>query len=117
MWKPISPRVHGIIDYTTSAATAAAPMVLGLPPRAKVAAQVLAGGVGGMASMTKYPLGLKPVIPFKAHGIADKLLALAIPALPWMLGVGRNKAACNFFLGLAAVSVVVTALTDWEGEE
>lgn len=114
MWKPITPRLHGIIDYTTSAATATAPLLLNMPPRAKAAAEVLAGGFGGMAALTDYPLGVKRVIPFKGHGLADTLLGLAIPALPFVLGVGRNKSARNFFLGLAAVSVVVTALTDWD---
>src|SRR5215217_1196836 len=39
-----------------------------------------------------------------------------IPALPWLLGFARDRRARNFFLGLAAITVVVTALTDWTAD-
>jgi hypothetical protein len=42
------------------------------------------------------------------------VLGALLPALPFVLGFGRDRAARNFFLGLAAVTVAVTMLTDWE---
>jgi hypothetical protein len=43
-------------------------------------------------------------------------MAPLIPALPWLLGFARDRRARNFFLGLAAISAIVTALTDWKAE-
>ncbi len=114
MYRPISPTVHGIIDYTTSTAAAVAPRLLDFPDDAAAASYALAGGVSGLAATTRRSgAALRPLVPLKAHGITDLALGLALPALPWVLGFAKNKAARNFFLGLTAVTMVVTALTDW----
>ena len=115
MRKPISPRVHGMIDYATVATAAAVPALMHFPPKAARAAWALAGSYGGLSSMTDYPLSVKHVVPFKAHGAAEAVIGLALPALPWVLGFSRHRAARNFFLGLTALTFVVAALTDWEG--
>jgi hypothetical protein len=44
------------------------------------------------------------------------MLAFVLPALPWLLGFSEHRRARNFFLALTAVTVVVTALTDWDRE-
>ena len=117
MRKPISPRVHGIIDYTTSLAVAAAPEALNFPRAAKTLARSLAGGYTGLSAVTDYPLSAKRLVPFKAHGAAELAIAAALPILPWALGFAENKAARNFFLGLTALTLVVSALTDWDSND
>ncbi len=57
---------------------------------------------------------MKRAVPFRAHGAAEGLVGLALPALPRVLGFTRHRGARNFFLGLTAVTAVVAALTDWE---
>ena len=114
MKKPISPRVHGVLDYATVLATAAAPRAFNFPQRAAQLCYGLAGGYGGLSMFTDYPLSVKRAIPFKAHGAAEVVTGLALPALPWALGFADNRAARNFFLGLTAVTAVVAALTDWQ---
>jgi len=113
MQKPISPTMHGALDYSTIAATAAAPRLLDFPPKAAMAAYGLAGGYLLLSALTDYPPALKRAVPLRAHGMADAVMGLAIPAIPWMLGFARDRKARNFFLGLTAVTAVVTALTDW----
>lgn len=113
MKKPISPTMHGAIDYSTIAATAVAPRLLGFPERAASAAYMLAGGYLALSALTDYPPAVKRTIPLQAHGMTDVMLGLAIPALPWVLGFEHNRKARNFFLGLTALTMVVTALTDW----
>ena len=115
MRRPISPTAHGAIDYTTVAATLAAPMLLNFPKRAAGAAYALAGGYLALSALTDYPPALSRRVPLKAHGAADTLLGMAIPALPWMLGFARDRRARNFFLGLTGLTMAVTALTDWNG--
>ena len=113
MKKPISPRLHGVLDYATVAATAAAPTMLRFPSSAARLCYSLAGGYGGLSAVTDYPLSLTRAVPFKAHGAAELAVGLALPALPWALGFARHRAARNYCLGLTALTFVVAALTDW----
>ena len=117
MQKPISPRIHGMIDYTTSAAVAAAPAVMKMPKPATALFETLAATYTGISAFTDYPLSLKRTIPFKAHGAAELVSAIALPAMPWVLGFSRNRAARNLCFGLAAMTLVVAALTDWDAED
>jgi hypothetical protein len=113
MRKPISPRIHGVIDYTTSAAVAIAPRALGFPKKARMLADSLASGYTGLSAMTDYPLGVKRVAPFKVHGATELAISAALPAMPYLLGFSENRAARNFFFGLTAMTLLVAALTDW----
>lgn len=113
MQKPISATTHGIIDYSTVAATAAAPSLLGMSGRAASAAYGVAGAVAGLAAMTDFKPALKRAVPLRGHQMADMGMGMLLPAMPWLLGFARDKRARNFFMGLTAMTVAVTALTDW----
>lgn len=113
MEKPISPALHGALDYSTMAATLAAPKLLGFPPRAAQAAYSLAGGYLALSALTDYPPALKRAVPLKAHGAVDAVLGLALPAVPWLLGFAADKRARNFYLALTGITMIVTGLTDW----
>lgn len=117
MRKPISPRVHGMIDYGTSAAVAAAPFLLRFPRPARRACEALAAGYTGLSAVTDYPLSARRVVPFKTHGATEAAIGFALPAMPWLLGFSGHRAARNFFLGLTALTFVVAALTDWDADE
>jgi hypothetical protein len=117
MQKPITPRVHGMIDYSTSAAIAAAPKMLNLPKPATALFATLAATYTGISAFTNYPMSVKRAIPFKAHGAAELASALALPAMPWVLGFSRHRAARNLCFGLAAFTLAVAALTDWDAED
>lgn len=112
--KPISPRIHGMIDYGTSAAVAATPAVLDIPKAARALFEGLATGYTGLSSVTDYPLSLKRLVPFKIHGAAELAVAAILPAMPWLLGFADDRAARNMCFGLSALTVVVSALTDWD---
>jgi hypothetical protein len=114
MKKPISPRIHGMLDYSTAAAVAAAPRVLDMPPAASRLFESLAGGYTALSSVTDYPLSLKRVVPFKGHGAAELAIGLALPAMPWLLGFADNRAARNLCFGVTALTFAVAALTDWD---
>ena len=114
MPKPISPRMHGMIDYGTSAAVAAAPAALDMPPAARNLFEGLATGYTGLSAVTNYPLGLKKMIPFKAHGAAELAIGLLLPAMPWLLGFSDNRAARNMCFALTGLTLMVSALTDWD---
>ena len=113
MRKPISPKVHGIIDYTTSSAVAMAPRLLNMPRRAAALCYGLAGGYTALSMMTKYPAGAKKVVPFKAHGAAEAVIGAALPMMPHIMHFNSRKKARNFFYGLTAMTTAVALMTDW----
>ena len=117
MRQPITPRVHGILDYATSAAVATAPLVFDFPKPARALFTSLAAGYTGLSSVTNYPLSAKRVVPFKAHGATELAIAAALPFMPKALGFGRHRAARNLCYGLTALTLVVAALTDWNAED
>lgn len=113
MQKPISPRAHGLLDYATAGAAAVVSRLANFSRPAARTAQAWAAGYSVLSALTDYPLSLKRAVPFKAHGALDAAMAPLFPALPWLLGFARDRRARNFFLGLAAITVLATVLTDW----
>lgn len=114
MKKPITPTIHGAIDYSTVAAVAAAPRLLDLPKPAAALCYALAGSYAGLSAITDYPLSVRRAVPFKAHGVAEAAVGVALPFMPWILGFADHRAARNLCFGLTAITFVVAALTDWE---
>ena len=98
---PISPRVHGVLDF---------------PRPARRLFESLAAGYTGLSAVTNYPLSAKRLVPFKAHGATEAVIALALPAMPKLLGFSKHRAARNLCFGLTALTFVVAALTDWNAE-
>lgn len=128
MQHPISPKAHGVIDYTTSSAIAMAPKALNLPKRAAAACYGLAAGYTALSMLTKYPAGAKKVVPFKGHGAAEVMIGAALPFVPRMLGLKHRRLetrkqhrakrnAQMLFAGLAAMTGVVALMTDWSSPQ
>jgi hypothetical protein len=113
--KPISPRVHGVLDYTTSTAVAIAPRAMNFPKPARLLFESLAAGYTGLSAVTDYALAAKRLVPFKAHGATELAIAAVLPILPFALGFADHRAARNLCFGLTALTLVVAALTDWDG--
>lgn len=67
--------------------------------------------------LTDYKLSAKPLIPFKAHGITEAALGLALPLLPWAMGFANDRRGRNFIFGLTALTFLTAALTDWDDDE
>ena len=114
MKKPISPAVHGAIDYATSAAAALAPSMLDFPKPARRLFHSLAGSYTALSSVTDYPVSLQRVVPFRAHGAAEVAIGLALPFLPRVMGFAHHRAARNACYGLAALTFIVAVLTRWD---
>ena len=117
MRKPISPRIHGVLDYATSAAVVTVPRAMNFPRPARVLFESLAAGYTGVSAVTDYPLSVKRLVPFKAHGATELAIAALLPVLPWALGFADHRAARNLCFGLTALTIVVAALTDWDSKE
>jgi hypothetical protein len=113
MRRPITPLAHGLIDYTTVATVAAAPRALGLSKRAATTCYALAGAYAALSMLTDYPLAVRRLVPFKAHGVSEGAIGAFLPLVPYALGFDSDTRGRNLLFGLAGLTAVVAALTDW----
>ena len=113
MNKPVSARLHGVLDYATVAAFLNAPMVFGFHGVPAAIVYWLAGIHLLMTGCTNFLLGVFRWIPFRIHGVIELLAGIFILAAPWVFGFGQDQTARNFFLAIGIVVLVVVALTDY----
>jgi hypothetical protein len=112
--KPISARVHGILDYAIVAAFLNAPMVFGFKgTTAATIAYWLCGLHLLMTGCTDFPLGAFKWIPFKVHGAIDLVAGIFLLVAPWIFGFSGILSARNFFVAMAIITFIVVALTDF----
>ena len=88
----IPTRLHGALDYLSTPALVAAPELLRLngargstvPPR------VAGVGAGVYSALTDYELGVRRIIPMRAHLTLDALSGALLALSPWMFGSARQ---------------------------
>ena|SRR5689334_19649524 len=114
MTKPISARVHGVLDYALVAVFLNAPMVFGFQhTRASVIAYWLTGIHLFMTGITDFPLGAFKWIPFKVHGAIEVVAGLFVLVAPWIFSFSDQARGRNFFVAMGLIILIVVALTDY----
>ena len=102
--KPISTRMHGVIDYTWAAAAAS---IAGRMDGATSTARLLraaANAATATALVTNYECGAVRVLPMKGHLAVDAALCTALIASPFFLpGSERRHATVPVLLGMAGL--------------
>src|SRR4051812_47803481 len=89
MQKPLTPAMHGAMDYATVMGAVAAPRLMKMPPKAASLAYGVASGIFGLAAFTNFKPAIKRAVPLRVHEMADATLGMALPALPFVLGFGK----------------------------
>lgn len=117
MKKPISPAVHGIIDYAFAALLMAGPTLFKLKGLARKFAYGLGSNVAAYSATTDYPTALQRKIPLSIHKKNDERNLAALLFVPMVTGMMKKRRAKYFFLGLLAAGVTTVLLTDWKKEE
>jgi hypothetical protein len=111
---PITPKLHGIIDYAFSAVQLVAPTVLGLNKKAKKAYD----GTGGMFltvnTLTDTPVGVNGGISFRTHQKADAVSLAGLALLSFSKFIRNDKKALGFHLTLLTIAIANYMLTDYK---
>jgi hypothetical protein len=110
----IQPRVHGLLDYFTVIAFAAAPSIVGLNGGPRILAYALAAVHLTLTVVTAFPLGAAAIVPVRVHGVIELLVSIVLVVIPWILGFASVGVARNFYIGAGAVIFVVWLLTRYD---
>ncbi|MFC4430986.1 hypothetical protein [Citricoccus alkalitolerans] len=113
MLRPITPRLHGIIDYALLGVWAGVPRLLGLPPKVRTVFTAMGVAQAGLNAVTDQPYALRRIIPFRVHGTIEKYGAALYVVLPLATGVWRDRRSRAFYGALGAALVTNFNLTDW----
>ena len=122
----LSTRAHGIIDYVVGAALVLLPLLFlvnsgGRFARNEQGAEIVVTGglhnfgasiliIAGvatlvLAALTRYELGLKPLVPMKTHLIVDAALGVFLLVSPWLLGFAQAIWWPHVLVGLFSLAV------------
>ncbi len=107
--------VHGVLDYVTAAALAVLPRWLGWNSNVTRLLTTLSVFTVVYSLLTRYPLGVWKVIPFKGHLLIDALSGVLLSTSPAWLpeGKGRPRAA---LVALGLFEIVAPLLSRTEQE-
>ncbi|MGI9419993.1 MAG: hypothetical protein ACR2RA_19385 [Geminicoccaceae bacterium] len=108
----LTPKQHGLVDYTAAAGLILLPFILNLGASTPLAfwLSVAAGiTVIGYSLLTSYSYGVAAVVPFKVHLIIDFVAAAAFAAVPFVLGFQGIDAA--YYWTLAAAVFLIVAVS------
>jgi uncharacterized membrane protein len=114
--KPITPKMHGFIDYGFATMQLATPELLGFNKKAKRVYRLLSAQVFGYSALTDYPLGIKPVLSYETHHKIDIANVALMAAAAMYRGINKDKRTLAFHLGFVALAAVNVLLTDWKAD-
>jgi hypothetical protein len=114
--KPISPALHGVLDYGVAAADLALPTLCRMSGRARAVFAAFGLVQGGLNAVTVQPYAVDPVVPLQTHRLVDLAALPVVLGLPPLLGLHREPRARTLWLVLGAALITVYALTDWEAD-
>jgi hypothetical protein len=109
-------RVHGVLDLIIVVVFLLGPLLFGLGGSPAAIAYTLAIVHLVMTLLTRFPMGLRRVIPFPVHGIVELIVGVALLILPSFAGYAPGSPARKFYLGMGAVILIVWALTAYGAE-
>ena len=111
MEKPISTRVHGILDYATVGTLLTVPRLLKASPKAANVMAAAATGLLGYSLATRYEYSVWKKIPMPVHLALDGVSGAAMLAAPFTFLRGEATSAVAGMLGIGLMEVGAALLT------
>ncbi len=113
MDKPISTKVHGVLDYYTAPTLMALPRLLGWGQKMTNLLTVAGLGMMGYSFVTRYELGLFKLLPMPGHLAMDVIAGAGLAASPFILlkGEERTPLKTAVLVGFGLYEIIVAPLT------
>ncbi len=109
----MSTRMHGAADYVVGILLIVSPYLFGFANggAAQWLPMLLGAGVIIYSLMTRYELGIIPVIPMPAHLCLDAAGGLLLLVSPWLFGFADQVYLPHVIIGLVEIGAAVTTRT------
>jgi hypothetical protein len=117
--KFISPKVHGVLDYSTAIVLIGAPFVLNFAEVSVAAAAIAVAAGSGLvvySLLTAYSAGVRAVIPFRVHLVLDALAAVALLIVPFLFDFAGTPRVFYLVIGIAVLALVACTRVQEDSE-
>ena len=106
--------LHAIADYAVGTLLVIVALTIDMSTAATAAGVVVGVTVLGVSVITKYPLGLIKVLPFKIHSLGDYAATTLLFVAPFALEFNNtDKGVTAFYLGAGAAVLAVSLVTNY----
>jgi hypothetical protein len=116
MAKPLTPRLHSLIDYGLLGGNLLLPRLLTRTRRLRTVFASFALIQGGLTAITAQPFAVRKLVPFRLHGLIEKCSTPVYVLVPLLAGVWREPKVRAYWIALFAALVAVYNLTDWDAK-
>jgi hypothetical protein len=117
MKKPITPTMHGILDYALSGIQIFVPDMLGFHSKVVKTYLDLGSGFLGVNALTNTRVGIKRVISMKDHQRSDAAFLTTLTLLTFTKLIEKDKRALAFHFAVLGLSLANYFLTDYDDVE
>ena len=109
----IPTRIHGLLGYLVGALLIAAPYLFGFATGGakQWVPMILGAGAVGYSLLTRYELGVMPVIPMPGHLWLDGLSGAFLAVSPWLFGFSGEVYAPHLLIGLFEIGAALMTQT------
>ena len=111
--KPITPIVHGCLDYLTVAVFLLAPTLLRFEGLPAMLSWTLAGVHLALTLVTDFPLGWRRWLPFSIHGWIERVVGPTLVLIAFLPGFSGAASAFAFYALMGLAIIAVGWLTDY----
>jgi len=112
--KIISSKVHGILDYATSAFLLLSPTLFKMDGSLCTITYILGVVHFCLTALTIFGVGIIKIIPFRIHGLIEVVVAIGLAALAFWFYHNDNTLGFYFYMALAVTIMLVFVLTDFK---
>jgi hypothetical protein len=109
---------HAIADYAVGVTLIVVALAVGGSVKTVGVGVVVGAVVLAVSMLTRYPLGVVKVLPFKLHSAGDYLAAALLVAAPFALSFDHSDPGLSVFYVVAGVAVLaVSLITNYQYSE
>lgn len=112
--KPITPLLHGLIDYALVGSLLSLPRLFGFGRNVKTIYTAEAMVLLAYVALTDHPAAVKPLIPFSTHGKIDPFNVGQFALQTALKAFRKDKKAMAFNIAFTALAGLTVLLTDWK---
>jgi hypothetical protein len=117
--KLISPQLHALLDFVSWFVFLLAPshFEVGAPGSATLGCYLTAIAGFLVCMVTRYPLGVVPLISFRTHGRLELAYVPLLLIWPWLAGFAHLEVARGFFIATGIALLLLWMATDYEAPQ